>query len=167
MYGDHGFLSIVRGNAEHIRQSDIIVRTLSIGSDTVKAGHVLSFDGMTAGLIGYAVTTNIAFGGICMGPVSPADTYDLDDVIADGTLVKVLKPMAGRVKVAVFYEAEAGPLALVEGDKIAIGGESGKVRHLLYTDGTDATDLNTEYVGTSAGVDAGSTDTDHVIVINY
>jgi len=167
MYGDHGFLSIVRGGSEHIRQSDIIVRTLVAGSDTVKAGMALSGDGMGANTADHAITTDKAFLGICLGPVSPADTYDLDDVITDGTLVKILKPCGLRTKVAVFYEAVAGPIALVEGDKIAVGTEAGKVRKFVYADATAATDSFDEFIGTSAEVDAGSTDTDHVIVINY
>ena len=109
----HGFLSIIR-NTDMIVSEDIIVRTLSVGGDTAKAGMIVATDGETANLVDTAITTDVAVSGIILGPVLPADTYDIDDAMVDGIDVFILKlrGIRGAYQVAVFHEATSGVTAL-------------------------------------------------------
>ena len=164
----HGFLSIIR-NTDMIVSEDIIVRTLSVGGDTAKAGMPVATDGETANLVDTAVTTDVAVLGIILGPVLPADTYDIDDVIVDGSDVFILKlrGIRGAYQVAVIHEATSSITALEEGIEIAVGATAGKVRIFTYADSTAATDSSSEILGSSAETATLSTTDDNVIIINW
>lgn len=164
----HGFLSVIR-NTDMIVSEDIIVRTLSVGAATAKASMLVATDGETANLVDTTVTTDVAVLGIILGPVLPADTYDIDDVIADGSDVFILKlrGIRGAYQVAVIHEATAGITALEEGIEIALGAGVGLVRIFTYADGTAATDSSSEIVGSSAETATLSTTANHVIIINW
>ncbi len=164
----HGFLSVIR-NTDMIVAEDIIVRTLSVGGDTAKAHMPVCTDGETAYLVDTTITTDVAVLGIILGPVLPADTYDIDDTIADGEDVFILKlrGIRGAYQVAVMHEATSGVTALEEGIEIAVGTEVGKVRIFTYANATAATDSSTEILGSSAETATLSTTDDHVIIINW
>ena len=152
-----------------IVSEDIIVRTLSVGGNTAKAGMPVATDGETANLVDRAVTTDVALLGLILGPVLPADTYDIDDLLVDGIDVFILKlrGIRGAYQVAVIHEATSGVTALEEAIEIAVGTEDGKVRIFTYTDSTAATDSSSEIVGSSAETATLSTTDDHVIIINW
>lgn len=165
---DMGFLSIIR-NTDRIYNEDIIVRTLGVGASTARAGEIVATDGETAYLVDRAVTTDVNILGIILGPVLPADTYDIDDTLTDGIDVFILKlrGIHGAYQVAVFHEATAGVTALEEGMEIQVGAGAGKTRILTYADSTAATDMSTDAVGSSAETSTVSTTDDHIIVINW
>lgn len=148
---------------------DIIVRTLSVGAATATAGMPVATDGETAYLVDTTITTDVAVLGIILGPVLPADTYDIDDTMTDGIDVFILKlrGIRGAYQVAVILEPTSGITALEEAIEIAIGTEVGKVRIHTYGDGTAATDSHSETIGSSAETATVSTTDDHVIVINW
>jgi hypothetical protein len=95
----------------------------------------MSGEGETQGLIDVAAESDLGFIGILLGPVRPADTYDLDDVIVDGTTVNVLRPTGGRTIVSVILDSTATTTAdLEEGDWIRIGSTAGHVEKWVYND---------------------------------
>lgn len=169
MYATHGFLSIVREGAEHIKDSDIEIFTLSVGGNTAKAGYFVTQDDATdqSKIVDLAITTDENFVGQILAPVKPADAYDLDDVLTDGIEVYVLKPMGGRVKTAAFYEPVAGPVAVNRGLIAVIGTEGGKIRLWGYTNAASETDTLEEKVGTFAQYHVGHTTEDRIVIINY
>ena len=144
----------------------IVQRTLNVA--TAKAGDIMTGEGETQGLVDVAVNTDSNFLGILMGPVAPADNYDLDDVIATTTIVNILRPTAGRTIVSVICDGSTTTTyALEEGDWITISGVAGHVHKWLYADNTDSVDSFELVFGQSAEVFANTSTTDRVIAIWY
>lgn len=162
-----GYLSIVRWCDPSIDiDAYIIQRTLN--DATSVAGDVMSGEGETQGLVDVAINTDLGFIGILMGPVAPPDNYDLDDVIADGTTVNILRPTAGRTIVSVICDGSTTTTyALEEGDWVATSGVAGHVHKWIYGDTADSTDTFQHVLGQSAEVFANASTTDRVIAIWY
>jgi hypothetical protein len=161
-----GYLTVLRGGRDKIKASDIITRTLSVGAATAKAGFFVTGQGEADGYVDLAVTTDLQVLGIILYPdVMPADTYDVEDTLADGTDVVILKMTAKGAKVACFLEALAGPVALEEGDPVCIGSEAGKVRKWAVTDATTDILRISEIIGKITHQDAGNATADQVVVV--
>jgi len=113
----HGYKSVIR-NAflppEHLTE---IVR-LSVGANTAKVGHLVSYVGQvtasqpnthrdvtlaTKNTAGYDALVSNTFAGIILSPCpAPSETWDIDDALVDGTYVKILRPTGGQAKVSIF-----------------------------------------------------------------
>jgi hypothetical protein len=169
LFGTKGYQSIIRWCDPTIDiDAYIIQRTLSVGSDTAVAGDIITGEGETQGLVDIAINTDLGFIGVLMGPVAPPDNYDLDDTIADGTTVNILRPTAGRTQIAVICDGSTTTTyALEEGDWITISGVAGHAHKWLYTDGTDSVDSFSLVLGQAAEVFANASTTDRVISIWY
>lgn len=167
MFADFGFINIIRGNQFLIKDPSacIVTRLLSVGSDIAKAGMVVSTVGEAANAVDLAITTDEHALGLILGPTLPGDDYDLDDVILDTLEIEILLfGTCPGVLVAIFLEVTAGPIAVVDGDKLWLGTEAGKVRRFLYGDGSSESDTLEEVYLTCAEKDAGSTADDHVVI---
>ena len=164
-YADVNAKQIIVEDPENIAGHYIEVMTLSVGAATTTAGMVVTCGSETYPAVDQAVTTDACFWGVVLKPVNPDEDYDLDDTIADGTSVYVLKAhgVAGRVCVLLRLEATAGPVAQVPGEYAALGTEGGKIRKLVYADATDATDTLSEVVGVFGQADAGDATNDTMI----
>jgi hypothetical protein len=167
LFATKGYQSIVRWCDPSIDiDAYIIQRTLNDAATV--AGDIMSGEGETQGLVDVAINTDLGFIGICMGPVSPPDNYDLDDVIADGSTVNILRPTAGRTIVSVICDGSTTTTyALEEGDWVATAGVAGHVQKWLYADTADSTDTFQHVLGQSAEVFANASTTDRVIAIWY
>lgn len=116
--------------------------TLSVGGNTARMGDVLTKSGETSDKnVDRCVTTDLGFSGVLEAPVNPDDDYVKDDVITDGSQVYMLRPSGTRLfGIYLHVEATGGPVAWNEGERATFGTEAGKVRKLVYADGTRATD---------------------------
>lgn len=101
----YSYKSIIREGKGAILQSDIVICRTN-GTD-MKAGSIVTRAGESTIDIDPAAHGDLGFLGIILGPVVPADTYDIDDTFADNTMVYVLKPTGGRTVVAAFYNSVA------------------------------------------------------------
>lgn len=170
VYTTKGYLSIIRAIDPDIDINAYIVqRTLDVGTDTAVAGDVVTGNAETQGLIDLAIDTDSETGplGVILGPTVPGAQYDLDDAIADGTMVNVLMPTGGRTQIAVVCGSSAGPVAWSEGDYVRVSNVAGEVEKWVYTDGADSTDALYLVIGQIAQVYAGSATDDRVIQIYY
>lgn len=166
MKGTHGFLSVHRGGT--LNPNNIVQRTLSVGGNTAKAGMILTTTGETAGYVDQAGQTDQPY-GILLAPSVPADTYDIDDAIDDGTLVDIyLLPSDGTTEFAMFLAALAGPVAVVEGAPIGVDNvtaANGKVALWAYTNATDQTDNTSRVIGRAAMHHAGHATEVKILVV--
>ena len=169
LYVTKGYLSIVRWVDPAINLASYIVqRTLDVGAGTAVAGDVMSSDGEAMGLVDIAAEGDVQVAGILMGPSSPGDTYDLDDAIADGTTVDILRPSGGRMMVSVILDSTTTAAAdIQEFDWMRVGSSAGHVELLIYNDTDDSTDSFILVVGKSAEVLANHTTSDRVMAIWY
>jgi hypothetical protein len=169
LFATKGYQSVIRWADPSINiDAYIIQRTLSVGAATAVAGDIMSAEGETQGLVDIAVEADLAFLGILLGPVRPADGYDLDDTIADGTTVNILRPTGGRTIVSVIVDSTTTAAAdFEEGDYARIGNSAGHVEKWLYTDNADSTDSFSIVVGKAAEVLANHTADDRVIGLWY
>lgn len=169
LFATKGYQSVIRWTDPSINiDAYICQRTLDVGGDTAVAGDILSGEGETQGLLDIADETDLAFFGILLGPVRPANAYDLDDAIVDGTTVHVLRPTGGRTIVSVIVDSTTTAAAdLEEGDWIRIGSSAGHVEKWLYGDGTDSVDSFSIVVGKAAEVLANHTTADQVVAMWY
>ena len=167
-YATKGYSSIIRWVDPKIKKDAYIVqRTLSVGGDTAVAGDVMSADAETIGLIDIAAEADVQIAGILLGPTSPGDTYDLDDAIADGTTVDLLRPTGGRMMVSVILDSTTTTTCHIEEfDWIRLGHTAGHVELFVYTDTADSTDSFEIIVGKAAEAMLDSTD-DRVFTIWY
>ena len=168
LYATKGYLSVIRWVDPSINLASYIVqRTLSVGGDTAKAGDVMSADGETIGLVDVADQGDVQIAGILLGPTSPGDTYDLDDVIVDGSTVDILRPTAGRTIVSVILDSTTTTGADIEEfDWIRVGDSPGHVELFVYVNAADSTDSFEIVVGKAAEVMDNGTD-DRVFAIWY
>ena len=167
LFATKGYQSIVRWCDPTIDiDAYIIQRTLN---GTAVAGNLMTGEGETQGLIDQCINTDASSVlGILMGPVAPPDNYDLDDTIADGTTVNVLRPTAGRTMVSVICDGSTtAGYALEEGDWVAISGTAGVAMKWLYVTNTDSVDSFQNVFGQSAEVFANASTTDRVIAVWY
>ena len=169
LFATKGYQSVIRWVDPSINiDAYIIQRTLSVGGDTAVAGDIMSGEGETQGYVDIAAESDLGFIGILLGPVAPGDNYDLDDTIADGTTVNILRPTGGRTIVSVILDSTATTSAdLEEGDWIRIGSTAGHVEKWVYTDAADSTDTFSIVLGKSAEVIAAHTSDDRVIGMWY
>jgi hypothetical protein len=170
LYGTKGYTSIIRAIDPSINiDYYIIQRTLAVGTDTAVAGDIVTNHTETQGLIDLAVDTDTQTGplGVILGPTVPGAQYDLDDAIADDTMVNVLLPTDGRTQIAVVCGSSAGPVAWNEGDFVRVSNVAGECEKFVYTDGADSTDSLFLVIGQIAQVYAGSATSDRVIQIYY
>lgn len=111
-----GYRSIIANSTESALADYIEEVELSVGSDTAQAGMVVSYmDEVTAATPGTHNHVDLAttgtpaddeafsFAGIILRPKVRPDNYGLDDTIADGTIVKILKPTGGKAIVRGIY----------------------------------------------------------------
>jgi len=159
-----GFTDIIVGGEPE--SGDIIVRTLN---GATHAGHFVTTTGETYPAVAKAVTTDEGFLGIVRRPAKSADLEDwtVDTEIADNIDVEIVKPTGGRLQIAAFLEATAGPIAVVPGDYASLGTEAGKVRKLVYADAAAATDSFMEVVGKIVYNHAGHATEDRIVVLDY
>jgi hypothetical protein len=169
LYATKGYQSIIRWCDPTIsKEAYIVQRTLSVGGDTAKAGDVMSADGETIGLVDVAAESDVQIAGILMGPTRPGDDYDLDDTIADGTTVDILRPTGGRMMVSVILDSTATTGADIEEfDYIRVGSTAGHVELFVYLNAADSTDTFELVVGKAAEVMANHTADDRVFTIWY
>ena len=167
-YATKGYTTIIRWVDESIDLgSYIIQRTLSVGSDVAVAGDVMSADGETIGLVDRAVTTDVGFCGILLGPNRPGDTYDLDDAITDGTTVDILRPTGGRTIVSVILDSTTTAAHDIEEFDWVRVNEAGHVELFVWANAADSTDTFEIVVGKAAEVMANSDTDDRVLSIWY
>lgn len=164
-----GYLQVVRWVDPTIQLDAYIEqRTLDVGGDTTVAADFMSAEGETKGLVDIAVEADLGFAGICLSPNSPADGYDLDDVIVDGTIVDILRPTGHRTIVACILDSTATTSADIEEfDWVRIGSTAGHVEKWVYNDAADSTDSFSIVVGKSYEVMANHTADDRVFHIWY
>lgn len=169
LYATKGYLSVIRWADPSLNLDAYIVqRTLSVGGDTAVAGDVMSADGETIGYVDIAAESDVQLAGILLGPTRPGDNYDLDDTIADGTTVDILRPTGGRTIVSVILDSTATTTADIEEfDWIRIGSTAGHVELFVYADAADSTDTFEIIVGKAAEVMANHTADDRVFAIWY
>jgi len=169
LYATKGYTSIIRWADPSINlDSYIIQRTIDQGSDTMVAGDIVSGSGETQGLVDKCTESETSWLGICMGPVLAVDGYDLDDAIADGTTINVLRPTGGRTIVSVIMNSSATTTAdLDEGDFVRVADLGGHVELFVWADSADSTDTCELIVGRAAEVIENSTADDRVIGIWY
>lgn len=113
---DKGHFGIIRNGYLPLESETEIVR-LSVGSNIAKVGHIMTYKGeVTAGThtthrdVTHAASGNAAgntafkFAGVILSPEPiPSETYTIDDVLTDGTFVKILKPTGGKAVLSMFY----------------------------------------------------------------
>lgn len=170
LFATHGYQSIVRWCDPTINiDAYIIQRTLAVGNDNAVAGDLITGEAESQGFVDVAINTDAgSVMGILMRPNRPGDTYDLDDGIADGTIVDILRPTAGRTIVSVVVDGSTtATYALEEGDWVAISGVAGHAHKWLYGDTADSTDSFMNVFGQSAEVFANGSTTDRVVAIWY
>jgi hypothetical protein len=168
LYATKGYTSVIRWCDPSISiESYIIQRTLSVGGNTAVAGDIMGGEGETQGLIDVAAEGDLGFIGILLGPVRPADTYDLDDTITDGVTVNVLRPTGGRTIVSVILDSTASAVDLEEGDWVRIGSTAGHVEKWVYTDTADSTDSFSIVLGKAAETIANHSTDDRVFAMWY
>lgn len=169
LFATKGYQSVIRWTDPSINiDAYIIQRTLSVGGNTAVAGDIMSGEGESQGLVDVAAEADLGFIGILLGPVSPADGYDLDDVITDGYTVNILRPTGGRTIVSVILDSTATTSAdLEEGDWVRIGSTAGHVEKWVYTDTADSTDSFSIVLGKAAEVIGNHTSDDRVFAMWY
>jgi hypothetical protein len=169
LFATKGYQSVIRWVDPSISiEAYIIQRTLSVGGDTAVAGDIMSGEGETQGLVDIAAESDLGFIGVLLGPVRPADGYDLDDAIVDGTTVNILRPTGGRTIIAVINDSTTTAAAdFEEGDWARIGSSAGHVEKWLYADTADSTDSFSIVVGKAAETKANHTTDDQVVTLWY
>lgn len=96
--GTKGWLEIVRGNSELIRDIHKIQRTLAVGGNTAKVGMIMTGVGETHPGVDIIADGDESFLGLLMKPLlRPSDTWDIDDALTDATEVIILKPGSGAL----------------------------------------------------------------------
>ena len=170
LYATKGYTEVVRWIDPDIDiDSYTIQRVLSVGTNTALAGDIVTGAGESQGYVDRAVAADTSFLGIILGPTTPVEDYDLDDVIADGETVNILRPTGGRTICAVVLGSHTGTPAHEEGDYIAVDvkGVAGQVCSWVYTDGTDSTDTFALVVGKAVAPKTASATDYQVIHIYY
>lgn len=100
MLATAGHQSIIRGGRP-IRDSDLLIRTLAVGSATAKVGMAMTGAGETHPGIDIHADGDTSILGLLLGPViRPSDTWTIDTALADDQEVYILKPCGGQVLVA-------------------------------------------------------------------
>ena len=167
LYATKGYTSIVRWCDPKINlASYIIQRTLNTAAAV--AGDVMSGDGETIGLVDVADEDDVQIAGILMGPTMPGDDYDLDDVIATGTTVDILRPTGGRTIVSVILGSDTTTAADIEEfDWLRVDAVAGHVELFVHVNAADSTDTFEIVVGKAAEVMANSLTSDRVIAMWY
>ena len=167
LYATKGYTSIVRWVDPKINLASYIVQR-TLNTATAKAGDVMTGDAETIGLVAEAAEADVQIAGILMGPTMPADGYDLDDVIATGTTVDILRPTGGRTIVSVILDSTATTTADIEEfDWVRVGTSPGHVELFVYVNAADSTDTFEIVVGKAAEVMANHTSDDRVMAIWY
>ncbi len=170
LYATKGYTEVVRSVDPSIElDAYIIQRVLSVGGDTTIAGDIMTGAGETQGYVDIAVDTDTSFLGICLGPTVPSEDYDLDDVIADGETVNILRPTGGRTICAVILASDTHTLAAEEGDYVVVDTHSvaGQALSWVYADNTDISDTFQLVVGKFAEAITGSSTSYLVAHIYY
>jgi hypothetical protein len=169
LYATKGYTNVIRWADPSLNiDAYTIQRTLSVGGNTAVAGDIMSGEGETQGLVDIAAEGDLGFIGILLGPVNPADNYDLDDAIDDGTTVNILRPTGGRTIVSVILDSTATTTSdLEEGDWVRIGSTAGHVEKWVYTDAADSTDSFSIVLGKAAEVIGNHTADDRVFAMWY
>ncbi len=169
LFATKGYQSVIRWADPSINiDAYIIQRTLDQGAATAVAGDIMGGEGEAQGLIHSAAEGDLGFIGILLGPVLPADGYDLDDALTDGITVNVLRPTGGRTIVSVILDSTTTAAAdLEEGDWLRVGSSAGQVEKWLYADTAGTTDSFRVVVGKAAEVLANHTTADQVIAMWY
>jgi hypothetical protein len=168
-YGTYGYTSIIRWIDPTIDiDSYTIQRVLSVGSDTAVAMDVVTAEGETQGLVDLAAEAD-AIGplGIILGPTVPPEDYDLDDTIADGETVNILRPTGGRTIVSLLMDSDAGAASFEEGDYVRFGSSAGHVQGWVYGDNADGTDTMYQVLGKFAEVVTQSATDDIIVRVWY
>jgi hypothetical protein len=166
LYATKGYTEVIRWVDPSIDiDSYIIQRVLSVGGDTTIAGDFVTNAGETQGLVDQLVSTDTGFLGIVLGPTTPGEDYDLDDTIADGETVNILRPTGGRTIVACILASDTHTLTAEEGDWVTadIHNVAGHVHSWVYTDGDTDQDTFMLVVGKFAEVITASA-TDYQVV---
>ena len=167
LQGTHSFQTSWRGGKVPLNSEIANVR---VNGSTTKIGMPVTNAGETYPDVAPAITTDRHFLGVVnavqnLTSVLAVDPdWDMDDVVPDNQEIEVYKKGCGAV-MAMILEALAGPVALVKGDRVALGIEAGKVRKYLYTAATEATESLVEVVGTIMEASAGSAADDLVILV--
>ena len=167
LQGTHSFQTSWRGGKVPLNSEIAIVR---VNGSTTKIGMPVTQAGETYPDVAPSITTDRHFLGVVnavqnLKSVLAVDPdWDMDDVVPDNQEIEVYKKGCGAV-MAMFLEALAGPVALVKGDRIAIGIETGKVRKYLYTAATEATESLVEVIGTCYEAIAGDTGDDLIVLV--
>lgn len=158
-YADHSIKRIIDADPLGVAANYIVSRPLN---GAAYAGDVLTGTGETAPDLDQAEDGEVPF-GICLGPSTPADSYALDDQIADNTMVDVLLIGAPRVEVYLKREAPSATNT-IPGTIMTCGTEGGKVRKIKAD--TDASSYNdiASYVGRIVEYCASSAD-DQIILV--
>ena len=165
-YATKGYTSIIRWCDPKIKKDAYIVQR-TLNTATAKAGDVMSADAQTIGLVAEAEESHVQIAGILMGPTSPGDNYDLDDVIDTGSTVDILRPTGGRMMVSVVLDSTATTTADIEEfDWLRVGNTAGHVELFVYA-AADSTDCFEIVVGKAAEVMANHTSDDRVLTIWY
>jgi len=169
LFATKGYQSVIRWTDPSINiDAYIIQRTLSVGSSTAVAGDIMGGEGETQGLVDISEQADLGFIGILLGPVRPADGYDLDDVITDGYTVNILRPTGGRTIVSVILDSTTTTAHdLEEGDWVRIGTSAGHVMKWVYTNAADSTDSFSIVLGKAAEVIGNHTSDDRVFAMWY
>ena len=118
MLATAGYHSIIRGGRP-IRDSDLLIRTLSVGANTAKVGMAMTGAGETHPAVDIQADGDTSIVGLLLAPViRPSDTWTIDDALVDGTEVIILKPCGGQVLVACWLTG------LTTGDGAVLAGEN-------------------------------------------
>lgn len=168
LYATHEFLSVIRSGGP-IFADDIIVRTLSVGTATAIAGHIMGAAGETANYVDCADDGDLeAPVGILLSPVLPDDGYDLDDTLTDGIEVYILKRHTrGSYQVAVHHSPVSGVTTLAENRLVRVGLTKGEVQAFTWADSAASTDSLQTVVGTVAHYDIMSSTANTTLIINW
>ena len=170
LFATKAYQSVIRWTDPSINlDAYIIQRTTSAStSNATVAGDIMGGEGETQGLVDIAAEADLGFIGICLGPVRPADGYDLDDTIADAKIINILRPTGGRTIVSVILDSTATTTSdLEEGDWVRIGSTAGHVEKWIYTDTADSTDSFSIVLGKAAEVIGNHTSDDRVFAMWY
>ena len=173
MKATRGYASILRSPRSEINDIHFATVKLSVGGDTATAGRVLTRDGETqastneAQLVDLCAAGERPFGILIEPIIRPAENWDLDDALADGTLVRMLKcPIPHGVTVALFLDGQAGPIAVVLDDRVCPGAVGGiQPLSAYYTDAAYLTDTVALHIGYADEADAGHATEDRVVLV--
>jgi hypothetical protein len=168
LYATRGYVSVIRWVDPSIDiDSYTIQRVLSVGTDTTIAGDVMATEGESQGYVDIAAESDLSFLGVCLGPTVIPTDYDLDDVIADGETVNILRPTGGRTIISVILASHTGAFQIEEGDYLRVGDTAGQVESWVYTDNADSTDTMQNVIGKSATDITTSATDDQIINVWY